>query len=113
MAPACAPTLPSSKESPRTQLPQFVSSDRPLPPGDGTQERLETELTKDTIVPLIQVKVIEGVFTAAQKREIVHKLTEALVSIEGENMRSATLMIVEESKSGDWGIGGNRGPQPM
>lgn len=57
-------------------------------------------------MPLIQVKVIEGVFTEVQKREIVHKLTDTMVSIEGENMRSVTLVIVEEIKSGDWGIGG-------
>jgi 4-oxalocrotonate tautomerase len=57
-------------------------------------------------MPLIQVKVIEGVFTEAQKREIVHKLTDAMVSIEGENMRPVTVVIVEEVKSGDWGIGG-------
>jgi 4-oxalocrotonate tautomerase len=57
-------------------------------------------------MPLIQVKVIEGVFTEAQKREIVRKLTDAMVSIEGENMRSVTWVIVEEVKSGDWGIGG-------
>ena len=55
---------------------------------------------------MIQVKVIEGVFTEAQKREIVHKLTDAMVSIEGENMRPVTLVIIEEVKSGDWGIGG-------
>ena len=57
-------------------------------------------------MPLIQVKVIEGVFTEAQKHEIVRKLTDAMVSIEGENMRPVTWMIVEEVKSGDWGIGG-------
>ena len=57
-------------------------------------------------MPLIQVRVIEGVFTEAQKRQIVHKLTDAMVSIEGENMRSVTLVIVEEVKSGDWGVGG-------
>ena len=57
-------------------------------------------------MPLIQVKVIEGVFTEAQKRQIVHKLTDAMVSIEGETMRSVTWVIVEEVKSGDWGIGG-------
>jgi 4-oxalocrotonate tautomerase len=57
-------------------------------------------------MPLIQVKVIEGVFTEAQKREIVGKLTDAMVSIEGENMRPVTVVIVEEIKSGDWGIGG-------
>ncbi len=57
-------------------------------------------------MPLIEVKLIEGVFTEAQKREIVHKLTDAMVSIEGENMRPVTCVIVEEVKSGSWGIGG-------
>jgi 4-oxalocrotonate tautomerase len=57
-------------------------------------------------MPLIQVKVIEGVFTEAQKREIVRKLTDAMVSIKGENMRPVTWVVVEEVKSGDWGIGG-------
>ena len=57
-------------------------------------------------MPLLQVKVIEGVFTEAQKHEIVRKLTDAMVSIEGEAMRSVTWVIVEEVKSGDWGIGG-------
>ncbi len=57
-------------------------------------------------MPLIEVKVIEGVFTPEQKKEIVEKLTDAMVSIEGENMRHVTMCIVEEVKSGDWGIGG-------
>lgn len=57
-------------------------------------------------MPLIQVRVIEGVFGKEQKREIVRKLTDAMVSIEGENMRQVTTCIVEEVKSGDWGIGG-------
>ena len=30
-----------------------------------------------------------------------------MVSIEGENMRSVTWCVVEEVKSGDWGIGGH------
>jgi 4-oxalocrotonate tautomerase len=57
-------------------------------------------------MPLIQVKVIAGVFTEAQKHAMVKKLTDAMVSIEGENMRPVTWVIVEEVKSGDWGIGG-------
>jgi 4-oxalocrotonate tautomerase len=57
-------------------------------------------------MPLIQVKVIEGVFTDAQKREIVRKLTDAMVSVEGENMRPVTWVVIEEVKSGDWAIGG-------
>lgn len=57
-------------------------------------------------MPLIQVKVIEDVFTEAQKRQIIHKLTDAMVSIEGEAMRPVTWVVVEEVKSGAWGIGG-------
>ena len=57
-------------------------------------------------MPLINVKVIEGVFTDTQKHEIVERLTDAMVSIEGENMRGVTWCVVEEVLSGDWGIGG-------
>jgi len=58
-------------------------------------------------MPLIQVQVIKDVFSKEQKRQIISKLTDAMVSIEGENMRQVTLCLVEEVESGDWGIGGN------
>lgn len=57
-------------------------------------------------MPLIQVKVIENVFTTEQKKEIIRKLSDAMVSIEGEYMRPVTSVIIEEIKSGEWGIGG-------
>jgi 4-oxalocrotonate tautomerase len=57
-------------------------------------------------VPLIQVKVLEGVFTAQQKQEIIERLTDAMVAIEGESMRQVTWVVVEEVRSGDWGIAG-------
>ncbi|KQV67775.1 4-oxalocrotonate tautomerase [Nocardioides sp. Root122] len=60
-------------------------------------------------MPFINVKVIENVFTPEQKQEVVRRLTDAMVSIEGENMRAVTWVVVEEVASGDWGIGG----QPM
>lgn len=58
-------------------------------------------------MPLINVKVIEGVFSEAQKKEMVQKLTDTMVSIEGENMRQVTWVVIDEVKSGNWGIGGN------
>jgi 4-oxalocrotonate tautomerase len=58
-------------------------------------------------MPLIEVKVIEGVFSEQQKQEMVRKLTDAMVSIEGERMRPVTTVIVEDVRSGAWGIGGN------
>jgi 4-oxalocrotonate tautomerase len=57
-------------------------------------------------MPLIQVRLIEEVFTPAQKKEIITKLTDAMVTIEGENMRPVTWVIIEDVRSGDWGIGG-------
>jgi 4-oxalocrotonate tautomerase len=58
-------------------------------------------------MPLVNVKVIEGVFDDGQKRDMIEKLTETMVEIEGENMRGVTWVVVEEVKSGEWGIGGN------
>ena len=57
-------------------------------------------------MPLINVKAIEGVFSPAQKQEIIRKLTDAMVSVEGETMRTVTWVLFEEIKSGDLGIGG-------
>jgi 4-oxalocrotonate tautomerase len=58
-------------------------------------------------MPLINVKLIEDVFTPNQKHEIIERLTETMVSIEGENMRSVTWVVIEEVASGAWGIGGS------
>lgn len=58
-------------------------------------------------MPFVNVKVIEGVFSDEQKQEMITKLTDAMVSIEGENMRQVTWVAVEEVRSGEWGIGGH------
>jgi 4-oxalocrotonate tautomerase len=57
-------------------------------------------------MPFINVKLIEGVFSPEQKETIAHALTDAMVAVEGENMRSVTWCVIEEVKSGDWAIGG-------
>jgi 4-oxalocrotonate tautomerase len=58
-------------------------------------------------MPFVNVKVIEGVFSPQQKQDMVRRLTDTMVEIEGENMRPVTWVVVEEVKSGDWGIAGN------
>lgn len=58
-------------------------------------------------MPYVNVKLIEGVFTPEQKHEIIHRITEAMVHVEGENLRPVTWVVIDEVKSGDWGIGGN------
>jgi 4-oxalocrotonate tautomerase len=57
-------------------------------------------------MPLLNVRMIEGVFTPTQKQEMIRKLTDTMVSIEGENLRPYTLVVLDEVKSGDWGVGG-------
>ena len=57
-------------------------------------------------MPLLNVKLIEGVFTPSQKQEMIRKLTDTMVSIEGENLRPYTVVVLDEVKSGDWGVGG-------
>ncbi|MBI5251862.1 MAG: tautomerase family protein [Desulfomonile tiedjei] len=57
-------------------------------------------------MPLAEIKVIEGVFSEAEKKLMIERVTDALVSIEGETLREKTVVIVEEVKSGGWGFGG-------
>lgn len=57
-------------------------------------------------MPLIEVHLVEDVFDSAQKKQIIEKLTDAMVSIEGENMRGVTWVKISEVASGEWGIGG-------
>lgn len=58
-------------------------------------------------MPLVDVQVIEGVFDESQKQEMIKRVTDAMVSIEGENMREVTWVRILEVKSGQWAIGGN------
>jgi 4-oxalocrotonate tautomerase len=57
-------------------------------------------------MPLIEVKIIEGVFSSEQKKQMIERLTDAMVTIEGEAMRPITWVVIEEVKPGDWGING-------
>ncbi len=57
-------------------------------------------------MPLVDIQVIEGVFTAEQKKDMIEKVTDTMVGIEGETMRGVTWVRVHEVNSGEWGIGG-------
>jgi 4-oxalocrotonate tautomerase len=57
-------------------------------------------------MPLITVKLIEDVFSPEQKARMIETLTDAMVAIEGENLRELTFVLIEDVKQGDWGVGG-------
>lgn len=57
-------------------------------------------------MPLVTIDVIKDVFTPAQKRDLIDKVTEAMIAVEGETMRPVTWVRVKEFEQGDWAIGG-------
>jgi 4-oxalocrotonate tautomerase len=57
-------------------------------------------------MPLVTIDVIKDVFTHTQKKELITKVTEAMVQVEGEGMRPVTWVRINEIESGDWAIGG-------
>jgi len=58
-------------------------------------------------MPLVQIKGISGVLDLDQKQEIIQKVTDAIVSVEGEGIRPLIWVIIEDVKSGEWGVGGD------
>jgi 4-oxalocrotonate tautomerase len=73
----------------------------------GTASRPGIDDERRTEMPMVTVKLIEEVFTAEQKQEMIRKITDTMVEIEGENLRPVTWVLIEEIHSGDWGIAGN------
>ena len=57
-------------------------------------------------MPFVNVKVIKGVLSAAQKKALIKGLTNAMAAVEGENLRPFVWIVIEEVKSGDWAVGG-------
>ncbi len=59
-------------------------------------------------MPLVTIDVIKDVFTPQQKKQLIDKVTAAMIEVEGENMRPVTWVRINEFESGDWAIGGKR-----
>ena len=58
-------------------------------------------------MPLIEIKVFEDEFSDEQRAGIIGAVTDALVSFTGESIRPHTWVVLEDVKSGSWGIGGS------
>jgi 4-oxalocrotonate tautomerase len=57
-------------------------------------------------MPFIDIKLIAGAFSAEEKRQLIEKVSDAVIAIEGEAMRPITHVVVTETPSGEWAIGG-------
>jgi 4-oxalocrotonate tautomerase len=59
-------------------------------------------------MPIVNVKVLTGAFSHAQKQAMIDEITNVMARIGGEGMRPNVHVLVEEIASGMWGIGGNK-----
>lgn len=57
-------------------------------------------------MPLVDIQVIDGVFSEDEKKEMIERVTNTMVEIEGEALRSVTWVRVIDVPGGQWGIGG-------
>jgi 4-oxalocrotonate tautomerase len=77
---------------------------------DATAENINLLINyfRSKTMPLIDIHVIENVFNPAQKKEIIEKITDTMVQIEGEALRGVTWVRIKETNEGDWAIGGQQ-----
>ena len=59
-------------------------------------------------MPIVTIDVIKDVFSPQKKAELIDKVTEAMVAVEGESMRGVTWVRIQEFEGGDWAIGGRK-----
>ncbi len=57
-------------------------------------------------MPLVQIKGVSGFLNIEQKQELIKRVTDAVVSVEGEGLRGVTWVLIEDVPSGTWGVGG-------
>jgi len=57
---------------------------------------------------LIEVKLLRRVFTARQKKDMVAKLVDAMASVSLQQDRAGIWVLINEVRSGDSALGGER-----
>jgi 4-oxalocrotonate tautomerase len=66
------------------------------------------------IMPLVTIKAFEDELSHSQTKDLIHKVTEAVIPFVGEKLRNNTWVLIEEIASGSWGIGGKAfGPKDV
>ena len=59
-------------------------------------------------MPLVTIDIIKDVFSADRKKDLIEKVTEAMIAVEGEALRPVTWVKLNEVEQGDWAVGGQR-----
>ncbi|MBA2767614.1 MAG: 4-oxalocrotonate tautomerase family protein [Sporichthyaceae bacterium] len=58
-------------------------------------------------MPLVQVTLMEGAVSPAEKAQLITGITSATAGVLGEDIRRHTWVVVDEIPSGGWGMGGH------
>lgn len=58
-------------------------------------------------MPIVTITVPEGVFDDDQRVAMIDRVTEAMVSVEGESFRDKTWVVYDEVPEGRFAIGGS------
>lgn len=57
-------------------------------------------------MPLVQITGVGGYLSLEQKQDLISKVTEAVLSVEGEALRPVTWVTIQDVQPGAWGVGG-------
>jgi len=63
-------------------------------------------MDKEIFMPLVTIDVIKDAFTPAQKKDLIARITDAMLKVEGEGLRPHTWVRINEFEGGNWAIGG-------
>jgi 4-oxalocrotonate tautomerase len=58
-------------------------------------------------MPFIEVRVFEDELTKEQSEDLIQKITNVVAEVTSEKLRDVTWVVINEVKSGHWGVGGN------
>jgi 4-oxalocrotonate tautomerase len=61
---------------------------------------------QERTMPLVTIKVFKDELSNSQAKDLIGKVTEAVIPFVGEKLRDNTWVLIEEIASGSWGIGG-------
>ncbi len=58
-------------------------------------------------MPLVTIRALEGALTPAQREDLMVRVTDAVVAVQGEGVRNVTWVIFDEIRDRTISIGGD------
>lgn len=71
--------------------------------GGGTDRSIPTRRLRNAVC---EREGDRGRLRPEQKQQMIERVTDAMVAVEGEAMRDLTTVVIDEVRSGDWRVGG-------